>query len=100
MEITTFLLNIVQTIISIISWPFKKIQNIMEIKNIKITQEAKHLQDVKGMDVNLRNGEKILMKNVSIEQKAETLLNTTGMKVDIVGKQEAELENIDIQSPI
>ncbi len=72
----------------------------MEIKNIKITQEAKHLQDVKGMDVNLRNGEKILMKNVSIEQKAETLLNTTGMKVDIVGKQEAELENIDIQSPI
>src|SRR3989339_1940896 len=100
MEIITFLLNIVQTIVSVLSWPFKKIRNIMEIKKVSIKQEAAHLQDVKGMSVNLGNGEKVQIKDVAIEQKAETLRGVTGMEFKATGNQEAKLENIDIKSPI
>ncbi|MDP3794331.1 MAG: hypothetical protein Q8R13_00165 [bacterium] len=100
MEIISFILNIVQAIVSIISWPFKKIRAIMKVKNVKIKQEAKHLQDVKGMSVNLGNGEKVQLKDIDVEQKAETMRNTTGMEIKATGKQEAELQNIEIKSPI
>ena len=100
MEIISFIINIVQVIISILSWPFRKIRNIMEIKKIRIKQEADHLQDVKGMSVDLENGEKVQISDVDIEQKAKTLRNTTGMEFKATGKQEAELEDIDIKSPI
>ena len=66
----------------------------MEIKKVSIKQEAAHLQDVKGMSVNLGNGEKVQIKDVAIEQKAETLRGVTGMEFKATGNQAAELENI------
>lgn len=94
------IISIVQIIISIISWPFRKLKSVMKIENIKIKQEAKHLQDVKGMSVNLENGEKVQLKDIDIEQRAETIQNTTGMEIKATGKQEAELQNVAIKSLI
>jgi len=100
MVIISFILAIIQTIISIISWPFKKIRAIVKAKNVKIKQEAKHLEDVKGMSVNLTKGRKVQLKDIDIEQKAETIKNTTGVEIRATGEQEAELKNIEVKSPI
>jgi len=100
MEITNFIINIVQIIASIISWPFKKLKSAMKIENINIKQAANQLDDVKGLDVDLENGEKMKLKNINIEQQADSMKDSVGMKIKASGKQEAELENIDIKSPI
>ncbi len=100
MEIITFILNIIQVIISIIAWPFKKLQIIMKIKDVKIKQKAKRLENVNGMDVSLKDGKKLKLENIDIEQQAESMKDTTGMKIKASGNQEAELENVDIKNPI
>lgn len=100
MEIINFIINIVSIITSIINWPFRKIKSVMKIKNIKIKQVASQLDDVKGLDVDLENGEKVELKNINIEQQADYMKNSFGMRIKASGKQEAELENIDIKTPI
>ena len=72
----------------------------MEINNVKIKQTGNQIENIKGMDVNLDNGEKLKIKNIDIEQQAEIMKNTTGMKISTFGKQEAELENVRVKTPI
>ena len=100
MEIISFISNIVQIIISMIVWPFKKLQMIMKIKNVKIKQEAKRLEGINGVDINLENGKKLKLENIDVEQRAESMKDTVGMKIKASGKQEAELKNVDIKTPI
>ena len=100
MEIINFIIGIIKIITSIISWPFKKLKSVMEIKNIKITQVASRLNNVKGLDVSLENGEKMRLKNINIEQQADSIKNSVGMEIKASGKQEAELENLNIKTPI
>ena len=100
MAIISFILNIIQIIISIINWPFKKAKSIMKIEKVKIKQIGKQLDNVKGIDVDLEDGEKMHFKDVEVEQKADSMKDSSGIKFKISGKQEAELENINIKSPI
>ena len=100
MKAISFIFNIAQIIISIVTWPFKKLQRAMKIKNIKIKREAKQLKSVKGIDVDLKNGENLKMENIDVQQQAESIQNTIGMKIKASGKQEAELKNVDIKTPI
>jgi hypothetical protein len=100
MEMPDLILNIIQALVSIITWPFKKLHSIMKIQNIQIKQKAKHLEDVKGMSLTLQDGEDAKLKNINIEQDAEIMRNTTGLEFKIDGKQKAKLENVEINSPI
>ncbi|MBI4118868.1 MAG: hypothetical protein HY452_01235 [Parcubacteria group bacterium] len=100
MEIINFILGIVQIITSIISWPFKKLKSAMKIENINIKQVGNQLDGVKGLDVDLENGEKMKLKNINIEQRTDSMKSSFGMKIKVSGKQEAELENINIETPI
>ncbi len=95
-----FIINITQTIFSIIGWPFKKLQSVMKIKNIKIKQRASHLKDVRGVSFGLDDGQKVELENIDVKQEAESMRNTIGMEIKVIGKQEAELKNIEIESPI
>jgi len=78
----------------------KKPQEIMEIANIKIKQIGDSLEDVKGIDVNLNEGEKLKLEKIDIIQEARLMKNTTGLEFGVSGKQEAELKEIKIETPM
>ena len=70
-----------------------------KIKNINIHQKADELKDVKGVNMELADGEDIHLKNLNVKQEAGRMDNVTGLDVKISGKQQARLQDIKIEQP-
>lgn len=72
-------------------------KGVMKMKNIKIKQKAKHLEDVKGAKFELNNDRDIHVENLDIEQDSETIKNVIGLEVKTVGKQSMRLQDANFE---
>jgi hypothetical protein len=70
-----------------------------KIHNIKIQQGGEKLEDVKGADFNLKDGEDIYIKKMEISQKAKEMKKVTGLSFNVDGKQSARLQGVKIEQP-
>jgi hypothetical protein len=70
-----------------------------KIKNIKIQQKAEKMENIKGAEFKLEDGEDIHIKNFDINQEAKQMSNVTGLSFEANGKQSARLQGVKIKQP-
>lgn len=74
-------------------------KKVKKINDVKIQQEAEKLEDIKGADFQLKDGEDIHIKGMEISQKAKEMKNVTGLSFNAEGKQSARLQGVKIEQP-
>lgn len=72
---------------------------VTKIQNVKIDQKAEIMEDVKGVDITLGNGEDLHIKDMGIRQDARQMKNVTGLSVEAEGTQSARLQGVRIKHP-
>lgn len=85
---------IITIIFSYVTYKFVK-----KIKNTKIHQSADVMEDVKGANFKLLDGEDFQIINMEIIQNSKVMQRVSGLSFEASGTQSAELINIKIKQP-
>ncbi len=86
---------VVATILTFLTVKF----TMNKIKNVKVHQTGKELDNVQGVNLELTDGEDIHLQDTEIVQNAEQMKNVTGLSIKASGKQSARLQGIHIKQP-
>lgn len=74
-------------------------KHMKKIKDVSIRQQAEKMENTKGANFKLTNGDDLHIKNMEISQEAQQMQGVTGLSFEVEGKQSARLQGVTVKQP-